>query len=78
MVHICEIVKSNQIFSKILNQVSSEGKIVYSQIRTFMEKQPTAATTYKSIKTSLNHTISLTGNHLLYARLSGAEKFNTM
>ena len=43
-----------------------------------MKREPTAATVYKSMKTSLNYTISLTGEHLMYARQSGADKFNTM
>ena len=51
---------------------------MFSEIKTFMKKQPTVATMYKSIRTSLNYTISLTGEHLIHARLSGGDKFNIM
>ena len=58
--------------------VSPDGGVKYSEIRTFMKKQPVAMTVYKSIKTSLNYTISLTGEHLIHARKSGTDKFNPM
>ena len=33
---------------------------------------------YKSIISSGNKTISLTGNHLIYARIGSADKFDPM
>ena len=48
--------------------VSSEGILTFSAVRTFLKKRDTITTTYKSISTSMNTTISLTANHLIYTR----------
>ena len=59
--------------------VSPTGSVIYTEVRTFMKQQPTTTTTaYKSITTSLNKTISLSSNHLLYARKYGTDKFQKM
>ena len=47
--------------------VSADGRIAFSEIQTFLKKQHVISTRYKSVMTSLNKTISLTGNHLIYA-----------
>ena len=54
------------------------GSITYSEVRTFMKKQSTMVGMYRSITTSLNKTISLSGDHLIYARSPGTDKFNPM
>ena len=55
--------------------VSSNGVIGFSEVRGFLKKQETVIYTYKSIRTSKNITITLTGNHLIYVQKSYAEKF---
>ena len=58
--------------------VSSDGRITYSEIQTFMEKEHVMSIKYKSMATSLNKTISLTGSHLIYARKNVMDKFFPM
>ena len=48
----------------------------YSEVRTFMMEDHTVINDYMSITTSWNNTISLTGNHLIYARKNSTKKFN--
>ena len=60
------------------NLAATDGSVTYSEIRTFMEKQPTVITTYKTITTSSNNTIRLSGNHLIYARKFPTEQFYPM
>ena len=64
-------------FSKVffLLTVSTDGKIQYSEVRTFMEKQLAVATTFLSVTTSENKTIDVTGNHFLYARKIFTDSF---
>ena len=57
--------------------VSSAGIVTYSEVTSFLKKQPNIMTEYKSI-TTLNGTITLTGNHLVYARKVFADQFNPM
>ena len=45
---------------------------------TFMDKQEAVTTSYKSITVSVNNSIHLTGDHLIYARKSSADKFDAM
>ena len=42
------------------------GKISYSEVRTFLTKDSSGINMFKSITTSMNRTITLTGNHLIY------------
>ena len=58
--------------------VSSEGRVAYNEVRAFLHKQPTVTKEYKSITTSLNTTISLSGNHLIFARKVFTDKFQPM
>ena len=62
----------------MFNLVPTDGSVMYSVVRTFIRKQHTGTTTYKTIRTSLNYTISLTGNHLIYVRAPGSDKFKAM
>ena len=57
--------------------VSSTGTITYSEVTGFIKKWPNQMTQYKSTAT-VNETITLTGNHLVYARKYFAEQFYTM
>ena len=61
-----------------LLSVLSDGQVTYSYIDTFLHKQHNVAIMYKSIRTSLNETITLTGSHLIYSRKSFTDKFNEM
>ena len=47
----------------------------YSTIQTFLMKHDTVTSIYKSLTTSANRTIRLTGNHPIYAR-KNANKFS--
>ena len=58
--------------------VSSDRKLTHNKVKAFLKKIPSMITKYKSISTSLNRTISLSGNHLIYARKNWTEKFNQM
>ena len=58
--------------------VSSGGTLRFSTITAFMRKIHTGSTAYRLIRTSVNKTISLTGNHLIYVRAPGGEKFKAM
>ena len=50
---------------------------MYSEVRTFLKKQPNIFTYYKTIVT-LNAVLTLTENHLVYGRKSFADQFNPM
>ena len=50
----------------------------YSEVITFMKNKDSVMTMYKEITTSLNKTITLSPDHLLYARRSAATMFNPM
>ena len=56
----------------------SGDSATYSEVGAFLMKEHTAIVTYKSIVTSLNQTISLTGNHLIYGRKHSTENFFAM
>ena len=58
--------------------MSWNSDVVFSEVRIFLKKQYTGINMYTSIKTFDNYTISMTGNHLIYARKSGTESFNPM
>ena len=62
----------------VLCSVLSSGRTVHSEVKTFLTKEPSAVTLYKSITTFLNKTISLTGNHLIYAKKGCTDKFSPM
>ena len=57
--------------------VSSSGTDTYSEIRAFLKKQPNMVMQFKSIAT-LNESLTLTGNHLLYAQKTINDQFNPM
>ena len=58
--------------------VSPKGEIMYSEVKTFLKKQSTLTGMYMSITTSLNTTVRLTSNHLIYSRKNCDEKFNSV
>ena len=51
---------------------------MYSDVEIFWKNQLDVITNYKSITTSLNKTLILTGNHLIYARRYDKDKFYPM
>ena len=61
----------------VFDIVSPTGAVIYSELKTFLKKQPDVITTYKSIATA-NETIILTRNHLLYTRENLDDQFNPM
>ena len=50
----------------------------YNEVGAFLMKEHAVINTYKSIETSLNQTISLTENHLIYGRKHSDENFIAM
>ena len=58
--------------------VSVDGSMTYSEIRGFMKKQNSMVTMYKSVTTSSNKVIQLSGNHLIYGRKTSTGEFNPM
>ena len=56
----------------------SDGRHTHGKIITFLKKQHNVIMEYKSITTSLNNTINLSGNHLIYARTSCSDQFHPM
>ena len=57
--------------------VSSTGTITYNEVTAFLKRQPNILMLYKSIATT-KETIILTGNHLIYARKTLDDQFNSM
>ena len=57
--------------------VSSTGELTCSEVTTFLKKKRDTVTLYKSTVT-VNETLSLTGNHLVYARKTFDYQFNPM
>ena len=58
--------------------VSSDGTVKYSAVTMFFHKKPAVTTVYKSITTSVNSTINLTPEHLIYARQNDGDPFKAM
>ena len=59
-------------------KVSSDGSVKYSDVRTFMRKDHNVITKYLSITTYCNKTLTLSPNHLVYARKVSSDEFNPM
>ena len=55
--------------------VSSNGKVVYSDVKGFMKKKRDATTVYRSITTTTNQTIRISGEHQIYSRKNSLENF---
>ena len=66
------------ILYQMLNllSVSSGGRLTYGKVKAFQKKQYSMTSVYKSISTSSNNTITLSENHLIYARKNCRNKFN--
>ena len=47
--------------------VSAVGVVTYSEVKTFFKKR-SSISMYKLITTNMNNTISLSGDHLIYAK----------
>ena len=58
--------------------VTSTGSVKYSDVRAFMKKDHNTITKYLSITTDCNKTLTLSPNHLVYARKGSREEFNPM
>ena len=50
----------------------------YSEVTTFMKNQATVRSMYKQITTSLNQTINLSADHLIYAKRNATRIFFPM
>ena len=55
--------------------VSPDGTIIYTKVKGFLDKMPTTIAKYKSIETSYNNTLTVSGQHLIYAKRKGTNKF---
>ena len=74
--HNCVLLCKLLVYSQHL--VSAHGTVKYSKVRTFLRKNQASINMYKSIATSCNNTIRLTGNHLIYAKKHLMDKFIPM
>ena len=66
---------SRNIQEHFVNLVLANGETSFSEVKAFLKKQPHVIGTYKSITTSTNQTITLSPNHLIYARKIQTEKY---
>ena len=66
------------ILNVIILPVSSDGKLRYSEVKTFLQKKESVTAVYMLIKTSWNSSISLSENHLIYTRKGFDNKFTPM
>ena len=66
------------IYNVIFHSVSSGGKLRYSEVKAFLQKKDSVSVVYKLIKTSVNSSIHLSENHLIYARKDRNDKFIPM
>ena len=57
--------------------VSSTGQPTYTEVKAFLQKEQNMIIQCKSITTQ-NETLTLTGNHLIYARNHFSDQFNLM
>ena len=57
--------------------VSSSGSVIYSEVRSFLKKKQKIITGYMSIVTG-NETLTLTGNHLVYASKRSDDQYKSM
>ena len=48
------------------------------EVRTFLKKDPKTIVKYQSITTSCNESLTLSEDHLFYARKVGTEEFHPM
>ena len=55
-----------------------DGTNVYTEVKTFLDKKHSTINMYKSIETFGNSTLSVSGNHLIYARRKLTEHFIPM
>ena len=62
----------------ISSPVSPGGYISYSEIKSFLDIKPATVVMFKSITTSGNKTINLSGKHLIYEKESWTGKFNPL
>ena len=65
------------VFTTYFHAVSSTGTVVYSEVKTFLKKQPNIITKYLSIVIR-NESLTLTENHMVYARKNFVDYFMPM
>ena len=54
--------------------VASNGTVIYSEVKAFLKKETNVITQYKSVAT-MNKTLTLSGDHLVYARKRLVNRF---
>ena len=72
--------RMNETFNEryiYFHAVSSTGQRIYSEVKAFLQKEPNIIVQCKSIST-VNETLTLTENHLVYARKSFSDHFHPM
>ena len=60
------------------NTVLSDGSVAYSEVQTFLHKDPNITLQYKSIRTMFNESLVLSENHLIFTRKDCANGFSPM
>ena len=66
---------SRFLFAFVFHTVSSNGALVYNEVNGFLENQPNMIIQCKSISTE-HESLTLTRNHLVYARKTSVGQFN--
>ena len=58
--------------------VSSTGSLIYTEVTAFLKRQLNMITNYKSITTSSHKSLTLSADHLMYARKFHNVQFNPL
>ena len=68
----------HMLYYLYFDTVVSHDELTYSEVKLFLVKESDVITEYKTITTSSNRTISLSGNHLIFARKADRDRFYPM
>ena len=74
MLHMKTIIFLAFVFSI----VTLSGRVKHSEVKMFLKRQPDVIRKYKSITTVMNSTLTLSENHLVFARKYYSDKFYPM
>ena len=76
--HKISAISLHILYYLYFDTVSSHDELTYSEVKLFLVKEFDVVTEYKTITTSSNRTISLSGNHLIFSRKADCDKFYPM
>ena len=73
-----ERISLHSCFFIIKHSVADDGRVIYSEVTSFMKKQHNINNMYREITTFSSEKIRLSKDHLIYGRKDNSEKFNVM